>query len=182
MKSNLSFNLSKVNQAKAIKSLFGKVFSKSADQKEGKIVSHLAFKLARSVNGKKIIGITAKIKDKLVACVFLTQLTFKQNYKVFLLAPVAVDSSIQKKGVGKSIINYSIDYLKQNNMDLLMTYGDPSYYKRFSFKNTKVTKIPAPFKLSQPIGWLMLKLSRKKIPNLGKSASCVLPFRKKKLW
>ena len=97
MKSNLSFNLSKVNQAKAIKSLFSKVFSKSADQKEGKIVSHLAFKLARSVNGKKIIGITAKIKDKLVACVFLTQLTFKQNYKVFLLAPVAVDTSIQKK-------------------------------------------------------------------------------------
>jgi putative acetyltransferase len=54
-----------------------------------------------------------------------------------LLAPVAVDNKIQKKGVGKKIIKFGIKYLKQHKVDILMTYGDPSYYSKVGFKKLK---------------------------------------------
>ena len=82
---------------------------------------------------------------------------------VYLLAPVAVDNKIQKKGIGNKIIKFGIKYLKQHKVDFVMTYGDPSYYSKVGFKKTKVSVIPAPYKLSQPIGWLINKISSNKI-------------------
>jgi putative acetyltransferase len=84
---------------------------------------------------------------------------------VYLLAPVAVDNNFQKKGIGKKIIQFALKYLKKQKVDLLMTYGDPNYYRKSGFKKTNVSLIPAPYKLSQPMGWLVNKISLKKIEN-----------------
>ncbi len=179
---NVKFSLTKTNKSKSIQNFFKKVFTKSEGKKEGNIVSNLSFKLAKSIDEKNVIGIEGKIKNKIIAYIFLTKLSFKEDCLVYLLAPVAVDSKIQKKGMGKKIIRYGINYLKQNKVDILMTYGDPNYYSKLGFKKTKISLIPAPFKLSQPIGWLINKISSKKIPTFKKKPLCVLPFRNRKLW
>ena len=74
----------------------------------------------------------------------------------------------------------SADEAKQK-VDLLMTYGDPSYYTKSGFKKTNISLIPAPYKLSQPIGWLVNKISSKRL-KIKSKPKCVLPFRNKKLW
>ena len=88
----------------------------------------------------------------------------------------------KKKVVGKKIIKFGIKYLKEHKVDILMTYGDPSYYSKVGFKKTKVSIVPAPYKLSQPIGWLINKISSKKMNKFKSKPNCVRPFRNKKLW
>ena len=89
---------------------------------------------------------------------------------------------IKQAKIGKKIIKFGIKYLKEHKVDILMTYGDPSYYSKIGFKKTKVSMIPAPYKLSQPIGWLINKISSKKINKFKSKPNCVRPFRNKKLW
>ena len=179
---NIKFSLTKNNKAKSIQSFFKRVFTKSGGKNEGNIVGNLSFKLANQVDGKDVIGIEGKIKNKIIAYIFLTKLSFKEDCLVYLLAPVAVDSKIQKKGMGKKIIKYGIKYLKRHKVDILMTYGDPSYYSKVGFKKTKVSIIPAPYKLSQPIGWLINKISSKKLNKFKSKPNCVRPLRNKNLW
>jgi putative acetyltransferase len=177
----ISISLSKTKKSRSIELFFKKVFTQSEGKKEGKIVSKLSFKLAKLIDGENVIGIEAKIKTKIVGYIFLSNLQYKEDYLVYLLAPVAVDNNFQKKGIGKKIIKFALKYLKKQNVDLLMTYGDPSYYTKSGFKKTNISLIPAPYKLSQPMGWLVNKISLKKLKIKSKPKS-VLPFRNKKLW
>ena len=179
---NVTFNLTKTKKPKSVQQFFKKVFTKSESTKEGNIVGNLSYKLSKLIDEENIIGIQGKINNKIVAYIFLSKLYFKEDYLVYLLSPVAVDSNYQKKGLGQKIIQYGIKYLKKQNKDLLMTYGDPNYYLKSEFKKTNVTLIPAPYKLSQPIGWLVNKISSKRSIKLRSKPNCVLPLRNKKLW
>ena len=177
----ISISLSKTKKSRSIELFFRKVFTQSENKKEGNIVSKLSFKLAKLIDGENVIGIEAKIKNKIVGYIFLSKLQYKEDYLVYLLAPVGVDSNLQKQGIGKKIIQFALKYLKKQKVDLLMTYGDPSYYRKSGFKKTNVSIIPAPYKLSQPIGWLVNKISLKKL-KIKSKPKCILPFRNKKLW
>src|SRR5210317_517134 len=157
----ISISLSKTKKSRSIKLFFKKVFTQSEGKKEGKIVSKLSFKLAKLIDGKNVIGIEAKIKTKIVGYIFLTKL--------------------QNQGIGQKIIQFALKYLQKQKVDLLMTYGDPRYYRKSGFKKTNIAIIPAPYKLSQPIGWLVNKISLKKL-KIKSKPNCVLPFRNKKLW
>ena len=94
---NIKFSLTKTNKAKSIQHFFKNVFTKSEGKKEGNIVSTLSFKLAKLIDEKNIIGIEGKINNRIVAYIFLTKLSFKEDCLIYLLAPVAVDNKIQKK-------------------------------------------------------------------------------------
>ena len=101
---NVTFNLTKTKKTKSVQQFFKKVFTKSESVKEGNIVGNLSYKLSKLIDEENIIGIEGKINNKIVAYIFLTKLYFKEDYLVYLLAPVAVDNNYQKKGLGQKII------------------------------------------------------------------------------
>ncbi|CAD7778098.1 MAG: hypothetical protein KIIPBIDF_00975 [Candidatus Methanoperedenaceae archaeon GB50] len=45
-----------------------------------------------------------------------------------MLAPVAVSTEHQRKGIGQALINYGLDELKKRSVSIVVTYGDPSFY------------------------------------------------------
>src|SRR5210317_2297840 len=134
LKAPCKFSLTRTNKSKSIQLFFKKVFTKSEGKKEGNIVSKLSFKIAKLIDGENVIGIEAKIKNKIVGYIFLSKLQYKEDYLAYLLAPVAVDNDSQKKGIGKKLIKFDLKYLKKQKVDLLITYGDPSYYSKSGFK------------------------------------------------
>jgi putative acetyltransferase len=105
LKAPCKFSLTRTNKSKSIQLFFKKVFTKSEGKKEGNIVSKLSFKLAKLIDGENVIGIEAKIKNKIVGYIFLSKLQYKEDYLVYLLAPVAVDNNFQKKGLEKKLFN-----------------------------------------------------------------------------
>jgi putative acetyltransferase len=51
------------------------------------------------------------------------------------LGPVSVLPDYQKQGIGKSLINKGLSFLKDMGGKGCALVGDPNYYKRFGFKN-----------------------------------------------
>ena len=120
--------------------------------------------------------------NKINASIFFTRFTTETNINAFILSPVAVATQHQKKGIGQKLIKYGIDHLKQKDVELLLTYGDPNFYSKVGFKQISENTIKAPFKLTYPDGWLALSLSDKEINPIQGSTMCVNALMDQKYW
>ena len=155
----MKYQLLKTNSEKEITQLFTNVFTNSEGADEGLLIGNLVEELQKTTKPEDFFCFVTIDSDEIIACVFFTRFTTKTAINSFILSPVAVATKHQKKGIGQNLIKYGIDYLKQNNVELLITYGDPNFYSRVGFKQISEETIKAPLKLTYPEGWLALSLS-----------------------
>jgi predicted N-acetyltransferase YhbS len=99
-----------------------------------------------------------------------------------MLAPVAVSTEHQGKGVGQALINYGLNELKNRSVAVAVTYGDPSFYSKVGFRALSENVIQAPLKLSMPEGWLGQSLTGEQIPTINERPKCVKEFNKPVYW
>lgn len=66
-----------------------------------------------------------------------------------LLAPLAVASAWQKKGVGTALVQAGFERLRKNGVTHIYVLGDPNYYGRFGFRAE--THVAPPYDL--PVEW-----------------------------
>lgn len=167
--------LSKLDKAK-IEKLFRESFTFSEGEQEGRLIGKLSADLSGGIDNQDIFCLGVLIEKKMVASIFFTKLYFKEKIKVYMLAPVAVSPQHQKKGLGSSLINFGIDELKKKNVDVVVTYGDPSFYSKVGFQQITEDVIKAPLKLSMPQGWLGQSLKEKSIVAIKDRPTCVKAF------
>jgi predicted N-acetyltransferase YhbS len=67
-------------------------------------------------------------------------------------------------------------------VDVVVTYGDPSYYTKSGFHVITEDQIAAPYKLQFPEGWLAQSLNGKPLPNLPEPCRCVAEFDDPQFW
>jgi predicted N-acetyltransferase YhbS len=60
-----------------------------------------------------------------------------KEYDVLTFGPVSVLPKYQKKGIGKKLIEHTIKKAGEMNFMAIIIYGNPKYYDKFGFKNTK---------------------------------------------
>lgn len=101
---------------------------------------------------------------------------------VYMLAPVAVSTEHQGKGVGQALINYGLDELRNRYVNVAITYGDPAFYSKTGFQPLSENVIQAPLKLSMPEGWLGLSLTGDPIPTIKERPACVKAFNNSVYW
>ena len=166
-----------------IKELFTSVFTSSEGKDEGLLIGELASKLASGIDNQNIFCFGVYINNELVGSIFFTRLAFNTTeIKVYMLSPVAVSTQHQRKGVGKSLINFGLDELKRKGVDAVITYGDPSYYSKVGFTHLPQSTIQPPLKLSMPEGWLGQSLTKNPIPVIKESPTCVKAFNNPAYW
>ncbi|MBX2858846.1 MAG: N-acetyltransferase [Cellvibrionaceae bacterium] len=129
-----------------------------------------------------MICVGAYDNERLIGSIFFTRLWFKKPIQVFMLAPVAVSTGHQGKGIGQEIINFGLNQLKKRSVDIAVTYGDPSFYSKVGFRELSEDVIPAPQKLSMPFGWLGLSLNGKPMPTINERPVCVKAFNDPVYW
>lgn len=93
-----------------------------------------------------------------------------------MLAPVAVSTKHQGKGVGQELISYGLNELKNRSVAVVVTYGDPSFYSRIGFQTMSENIIQATMKLSMPEGWMGQSLTEEPIPVINNLPACVKEF------
>jgi predicted N-acetyltransferase YhbS len=81
----------------------------------------------------KIIGNIVYAKAKII--------DISKEYDVLTFGPVSVLPMYQKNGVGKKLIEHTITKSKEMGLNAIIIYGNPKYYERFGFKNSKEYKI-----------------------------------------
>jgi len=178
----MDFEVYDSSRAHDVKELFTCVFTDSEGQEEGDLIGNLAFELQETTDPGDIYGFIAKNGEIIVGCIFFTRIRFETPINAFILAPVAIATQYQRQGLGQRLINYGIDYLKHENVELVITYGDPDYYSKVGFKQITEEVAKAPFKLTYPEGWLARSLIGDKIEPIKGNSTCVSALSNQRYW
>ena len=166
----------------AVQQLYRRVFENAEGEEEGRLVSRLANDLIDTTDDEDVFGFVAAEEQTVVGAIFFSRLTYNVAFDVFLLSPVAVDSNVQGRGVGTSLIRHGLASLKNNQVKFVITYGDPAFYSRVGFNSLQPSKIKPPFKLSQPVGWLGQTLNGDPIDEIPGDCRSVSAFRDPAYW
>ena len=167
---------------KEVKGLFTSVFTSSEGEKEGALIGNLSSELASSIDNEETICFGVHENESLIGSIFFTRLKFNGPIQVYMLAPVAVSTENQGKGIGQALINYGINEIKKRSVSVAVTYGDPSFYSKVGFQALSENVIQAPLKLSMPFGWLGQSLTRDPIPTINERPVCVKEFNDPVYW
>lgn len=100
----------------------------------------------------------------------------------YILAPLAVHNSHQKKGIATQLIEASKARLGEKGVDVLLVYGDPSYYGRYGFDLDLAKRFVPPYPLQFEFGWQAVKLSSRDIANARYEFRCVDALSDAALW
>ena len=165
-----------------IKNLFINVFTESENQSEGKLIGELASNLMSSTSSQDLFAYVAIEDKQIIGCIFFSRLLFDTPIDAFILSPVAIHTKYQGQGIGQKLINFGIEQLKQTGVKLIFTYGDPNFYSKVGFIGIIEEIAKAPFKLSQPEGWLCQSLDGSEIKPLAGTARCVEALSNPELW
>jgi putative acetyltransferase len=165
-----------------IKDLFTTVFSDSEGQSEGILIGNLAYELMTETAKKDLYGFVAIEHEKIIGCIFFSRLTFESGICAFILSPVAVHTDHQGKGIGQQLIDYGIKGLKDEGVELVMTYGDPNFYSKVGFNPVKEETVNAPLQLTYPEGWLGQSLISNSVEQIAGHSSCVKALSKPEYW
>ena len=165
-----------------ITELFTSVFTASEGESEGQLIGNLASSLSSNIDNQEILCLGAYEGESLIGSIFFTRLRFNQAILVYMLAPVAVSTDHQGKGIGQALINYGLAELKNRAVDVAITYGDPSFYSRTGFEPLSEDVMKAPLTLSMPHGWLGQSLTGGPVPAVSDRPACVREFNDPRYW
>lgn len=170
------------SKQKEVEELFTSVFTSSEGEKEGKLIGNLSSQLASNIDNNEIFCFGVYENETLIGSIFFTRLQFRTPIQVFMLAPVAVSTEHQGKGIGQALINYGLDELKKRSVSVAVTYGAPSFYSKVGFRALSENVIQAPLKLSMPFGWLGQSLTGEPILTIHERPVCVEEFNDPVYW
>jgi len=170
------------NSQQEVASLFKSAFTASEGEQEGELIGELASGLSSRIDDEEIICFGTYEEDSIIGAIFFTRLRFNQDVQVYMLAPVAVSTKHQGKGVAQALIAYGLNELKKRSVAVVVTYGDPSFYSKVGFRALSEHVIQAPLKLSMPEGWLGQSLTEESIPAINERPTCVKEFNDPVYW
>ena len=181
----MEFRAHEPRDASAIEHLFSSVFAEAEGESEGALIGTLARDLLAQTAPHDLYGFAAVEQRDLVGAILFSRLRFEndpESRTVFLMAPVAVHSDHQGRGVGQSLIRHGLDVLRTNGVEVVVTYGDPAFYAKMGFQPLSPETIPAPVALSQPEGWLGQSLTDDPLAPIAGPCSCVAAFDDPAYW
>jgi len=179
----MDFSTDYVTHAERIADLFTATFTASEGADEGALIGALARRLIAETPGEDLRVVTAWDNGMLVGGIFFTRLTYEGDPRTsFMMAPVAVATAHQGQGLGQRLIAHGLDVLRQEGVDIAVTYGDPAFYGRVGFAPVSEADLPAPHRLQQPEGWIAQSLSDTPLTPVNGPARCVDAFNDPALW
>ncbi|MEM9633933.1 MAG: N-acetyltransferase [Pseudomonadota bacterium] len=140
--------------------------------------------LARDFLGRSdTISISVMRDGKIAGNVLFTPFVFHDHpeTKCYLLAPCGVSPEYQGRGVGKELMETSIDHLRSIGADAVFVLGVPTFYPRYGFAPTD-KETPYPDLLTVAEAWMALELSAGSVEKLSGRTSAIPPFMRAHWW
>lgn len=125
----------------------------SADQSDGN-EAHLVNKLRKSESFIPELSLVAEEDGKLIGHILFSKAKVG-DYEVLALAPLSVDPSYQRQGIGKALIEKGHRIGKDLGYPYSIVLGSDKYYPKFGYIEAKSYGIKAPFDL--PSKYFMAK-------------------------
>lgn len=175
-------NIRKVNatDADSIRTIYTSAFPEG----ECDIVSKIALQMLEEQSVPPTISLVAEHAGALIGHVAFSPVEIDSDIKVqgFILAPLAVRSEHQKRGVGSGLVQKGIQQVSDMSAQFVFVYGDPQYYGRFGFAAEVAEGFVPPYPLKFPFGWLGMRLEKCDFPDSPVSINCVNALCDPNLW
>ena len=87
-------------------------------------------------SGCTYISLVAETEDKVVGYILFTSVELsgnENNLKIVGLAPMAVSTQYQNKGIGSKLVKAGLERCKSLGYDAVVVLGHPNYYPKFGF-------------------------------------------------
>ncbi|PSU44632.1 GNAT family N-acetyltransferase [Photobacterium frigidiphilum] len=177
----MKYSLYQPNQLEELKHVFHKTFTDSEGEAEGALIGDLVSDLMTTDKNDLMVFVAAD-NEKIVGSIIFTRMTFENSVNAFLMAPVAVHTDYQGKGVGQALITFGLQTLQEQSVTLVLTYGDPNFYSKVGFTQISEQQVKAPLNLTYPEGWLAQSLVSDNIEPIAGNSSCVEAINKQMYW
>jgi len=167
--------------------LFVKTFGDSEGPEEGALIGKLVRDFLDTTDYGDLRIIVAVEDAALEGSIFVGSIVFSRftcgdGTGAFLMAPVAVYTDYQKRGIGQELIRYGLEKLRASGVQLVMSYGDINFYSKTGFVVVSEELIPAPLPLSYPTGWIGQSLDGETIKPVTGGTQCVPAIEKSVYW
>ena len=103
------------------------------------------------------------------------------DVSIALLAPLAVDTSHQKQGVGSALVRAGLQQLQDSGVSMVCVLGDPNYYGRFGFAAETAIAPPYPLPPEWEGAWQSVIVGGAS-ENIAGVLSVPPVWRKRALW
>ncbi|MGG7057284.1 GNAT family N-acetyltransferase [Clostridium nigeriense] len=137
---------------------------------------NLVRRLRKSAEFVKELSLIAEDNNKIVGHILLTKAFIKDDNRVcetLALAPLAVLPDYQNRGIGKSLINMSIEKARDMGYKSIVVLGHENYYPKFGFKKASDYGIKAPFEVPDE-AYMILELT----PNTLNGVNGIVEYSK----
>lgn len=170
-------------QEERIVALVTRTFTASEGEGEGDLVGALARTLLADTAQEDRHVFFAEDEGRVLAAAIFSRLSYPQDARtVFLLAPMAVATDRQGKGLGQALLRHALSALRAAGVDVAITYGDPAFYGKVGFRPMTTDFARPPLPLSQPIGWIGQSLTDATLTPLQGPSTCVAALNDPALW
>lgn len=158
-------------------------FAASEGAAEGDTIAGLAANLLGMEPADHVVSCSAADEAGLAGNIIFSRLFFEADARcVFVLGPVAVETSRQKRGVGQALLRWGLDEIRRRGAEVAVTYGDPAYYLRAGFEQIGTDIVPPPQRLQWPDGWMAQSLTDSPIAPFAGPCRCVPAFDRPQYW
>lgn len=120
--------------------------------------------------------------DALVAHVLFTSCGTEQPDRTgALLGPLGVMPSLQRQGLGSSLVRAGLERLEKTGIRHVLVLGDPAYYQRFGFLPERQVLTPYPIPEEWADAWQSISLAAR-APLAAGRLSLPEPWMEPALW
>jgi len=160
-----------------------KVHQNAFDQSEREVVSQLAIDLLEDKTALPILSLVAEQDNEIIGNVIFSSVSIEgvDGVSAYILAPLAVAKSVQRKGIGTQLINKGLETLKERGAEIVLVYGDPNSYMRTGFMAGHNLK--PPHKLEYPEeAWMAQELVESILTKTQGIVQCASSLNSPELW
>jgi putative acetyltransferase len=115
-----------------------------------------------------VLSLAADAKGAMIGHIAFTRGTVGAGGpRVALLAPLAVASDLQRKGVGRALVAAGFERLAKASIAHVYVLGDPGYYARLGFKREDCVRPPYQLPDEWTGAWQSIRLSDAAVAPAG---------------
>ena len=109
-------------------------------------------------NGDAVVELVAEEEGHVVGHILFSRLYVAhggKNFPAVALAPLAVEPSYHRSGIGGALIREAHVRLKQAGEKLSLVLGDPAYYGRFAYSHERAVNFESDYQCEalQAVAW-----------------------------
>lgn len=143
---------------------------------KGPVIAKLAMDLLSDLTAKPLLSLVAIKDSQIIGSILFTKAKFagtEGSTNMQILAPLAIEPSLQKTGIGTRLIMEGLRILKESGTELVFVLGHPDYYPRCGFTPAGKLGFKAPYPIPEEYAaaWMVQELNGN---NIGKIEGTIL--------